>query len=263
MINVFKSFRIYDALGNPTIGESFGDWAIDFASMVFNALDTDMRERAIREFFLLVAVKNGKSIIGSALMLTEMIFCERPNAEFTVVAPTMGIASSVIYPAMQMVKGDERFKVTKHINTITYLPTGATLRARSADTYSIEGCRSSGIFVDGFEFFGKMSCGRRVIQNLIGSMLGRPESFIIYSSSMPYEPPAGIFRDKLEDFRQGKPGGMLFEPKDPMNLIESNPNLGRSVDEMWLRELIANYDCPEVRARHLSQEVIAQALKIV
>src|SRR5215218_7577702 len=66
----FKSLRIVDIPGSPTIGEACLPWVHDFAAAVFGAYDAQTGKRLIREFLLLVSKKNSKSTIAAAIMLT-------------------------------------------------------------------------------------------------------------------------------------------------------------------------------------------------
>ena len=59
---------------------------------VFGSFDKAANRRMIREFFISVAKKNGKTFLGAAIMLTALILNRRPNAEMILVAPTKDIA---------------------------------------------------------------------------------------------------------------------------------------------------------------------------
>src|SRR6478736_3154477 len=72
-LEVFDSLRIVDAPGQPTMGETSKPWVRDFAGAIFGALDPETNKRLIREFFLLISKKNGKSTDAAAIMLTELI----------------------------------------------------------------------------------------------------------------------------------------------------------------------------------------------
>ncbi|EOW8816942.1 terminase large subunit, partial [Escherichia coli] len=83
-------------------------------------------------------------------------------------------------------------------------------------------------------------------------LASRPEGFVVYTTTQSNEPPAGVFRQKLQyarDVRDGKIHDPHFLPvifEHPPEMVESgahllmenlamvNPNLGYSVDEAFL-----------------------------
>ena len=64
-MEVFKSLRIVDVAGSPTIGECCEPWIMDFAAAVFGSYDSETGKRLIREYMLLVSKKNTKSTMTS------------------------------------------------------------------------------------------------------------------------------------------------------------------------------------------------------
>lgn len=61
-LEMFKSLRVVDAPGQPTFGETAGQWVLDLVASIFGAYNKDTGVREIGEFFLLVSKKNGKAI---------------------------------------------------------------------------------------------------------------------------------------------------------------------------------------------------------
>nr|HAH8979764.1 hypothetical protein [Escherichia coli] len=91
-----------------------------------------------------------------------------------------------------------------------------------------------------------------MLREAIGGLASRPEGFVVYTTTQSNEPPAGVFRQKLQyarDVRDGKIHDPHFLPvifEHPPEMVESgahllmenlamvNPNLGYSVDEAFL-----------------------------
>src|SRR5882724_7393696 len=69
-LDVFKSLHVVDVAGCPTFAEAGDDWIFDFVAAIFGAYDAEHGRRLIREFFLCVSKKNGKSTLSAAVMLT-------------------------------------------------------------------------------------------------------------------------------------------------------------------------------------------------
>src|SRR5690606_26924628 len=105
-LDVFKALRIVDAPGRPTFGETAGQWVLDLVSVIFGAYDADAGQRLINEFFVLIAKKNGKSLISAGIMLTALIRNWRQSAELIILAPTIKAANNSFQPAADMVRAD-------------------------------------------------------------------------------------------------------------------------------------------------------------
>lgn len=69
-LEMFKSLRVVDAPGQPTFGETAGQWVLDLVASIFGAYNKDTGVREINEFFLLVSKKNGKAVSLDTLIPT-------------------------------------------------------------------------------------------------------------------------------------------------------------------------------------------------
>lgn len=257
-LDVFRSLRIVDAPGSPTIGECCSHWVMDFAGAVFGAYDHENNKRLIRDFFLLVSKKNTKSTLSAAIMLTALIRNWRKSAEFIILAPTIEVANNSFKPAADMVGADDELKdlfhVQPHYRTITHRVTGATLKVVAADNDTVSGKKATGVLVDELWLFGKKPNAENMLREACGGLVSRPEGFVIYLSTQADDPPAGVFRQKLNYFRNVRDGkindrkslGVLYEfPPSmldrkehlkPENFYVTNPNIGVSVDQEWLED---------------------------
>ena len=255
-LNIFKQLKIVDAPGSPTFGESCAEWVFALVRSIFGAYDADSGRRLITEWFILIPKKNSKSTIAAGIMMTAVILNWRQSAEFSVLAPTVEVANNAFAPARDMVQKDEDLEVLMHvqthIKTITHRESGAALKVLAADQNTVGGKKSVGTLVDELHLFGKMASAENMFREALGGLASRPEGFVIWLTTQSDEPPAGVFRQKLDyarDVRDGKiidPAfvPVIFEHPPEMvangdclkleNMAMVNPNMGFSVDQAFL-----------------------------
>lgn len=228
----------------------------DLVASIFGAYDPDTGRRLITEWFVLTPKKNSKSSIGAGIMMTALILNWRQSAEFTVLAPTIEVAGNSFSPARDMVQRDEELEalmhVQQHIKSITHRESQAVLKVVAADSSTVGGKKSVGTLVDELWLFGKRHDAENMLREATGGLASRPEGFVVYLSTQSDEPPAGVFRQKLQYARDVRDGlivdrrfvPVIFEHPPEMvakkehllmeNLALVNPNLGYSVDQEFL-----------------------------
>ncbi|WP_336598424.1 terminase large subunit domain-containing protein [Paraburkholderia bengalensis] len=255
-LEVFKQLKIVDAPGSPTFGEACADWVFDLVASVFGAYDAESGRRLITEWFICLPKKNSKSTLAAGIMMTAVILNWRMSAEYAILAPTIEVANNSFAPSRDMVKYDEEldelFQVQTHVKTISHRTMGATLKVVAADSNTVGGKKSVGTLVDELWLFGKQPDAENMLREAIGGLASRPEGFVIYLTTQSDDPPAGVFRQKLQyarDVRDGKIEDRRFVPVIfehppemvarklhllPENLGMVNPNLGYSVDQEFL-----------------------------
>ena len=253
---VFKQLRIVDAPGSPTFGEACAEWVFDLVRSIFGAYDADSGRRLITEWFVLIPKKNSKSTIAAGIMMTAVIRNWRQSAEFSVLAPTVEVANNAYAPARDMVQKDDELDVLMHvqthIKTITHRESGAALKVLAADQNTVGGKKSVGTLVDELHLFGKMASSENMFREALGGLASRPEGFVIWLTTQSDEPPAGVFKQKLDYARKVRDGEIIdpgFLPiifEHPPEMVESgdclklenmamvNPNMGYSVDQAFL-----------------------------
>lgn len=258
-LEVFRSLKIVDAPGSPTIEAACAPWVLDFAGSIFGSYDSDSGQRLITEYFLCIPKKNSKSTIAAAIMLTALIRNWRQEAEFIILAPTKEIADNSFKPAAAMVKHDEELSALLHVQRpmreIRHQVTGATLKVVAADSDVVGGKKAVGVLIDEAWLFGKNPKAPDMIREATGGLLSRPEGFIIWLTTQSNEPPAGVFKSKLtyaRGVRDGRiednrflpviyefPAEMIKsgEARRPENFHLVNPNMGFSVDRPTLERL--------------------------
>jgi phage terminase large subunit-like protein len=255
---VFKELRVIDLPGRPTFGECSAQWVFDFVASVFGAYDAEIGKQLIREFYLLIAKKNTKSTIAAGIMLTAVILCWREDEEHLILAPTKEVADNSFKPAAGMVRADEElsdlFNVQDHIKTITHRTTRASLKVVAADSDTVSGKKSGRIMVDEHWAFGKKNHAEAMFMEALGGQISREEGWVIYLTTQSDDSPAGVFKDKLQYFRDVR-DGIIHDPKSlgilyefPQSYIDeklyeleenfyiTNPNIGRSVSSEWLAD---------------------------
>jgi phage terminase large subunit-like protein len=282
-LSVMDEFRIVDMPGSPTFGEISREWIRDFVASVFGAYDPESGRRLIREWLLLISKKNTKSTTAGLLMLDFLVLNWRQAGEFGILAPTVEVANNAFKPAADAVKANEQLSalihVQDHIRTLTHRKTGATLQVVAADSETVAGKKWIVTLVDELWLFGKKPKAEDMLREATGGLASRPEGCVIWLTTQSNEPPAGVFKQKLQyarDVRDGRivdpqfcpvlyehPRAMLEsgDYKKPATFYVTNPNLGASVDEQWLEREFVKADTagPEslrgFLAKHLNVEI--------
>lgn len=136
-LRIFKRLKVPDLMDQPTYGEVSAPWVFDFVRAVFGSYDPVKKRRMLREFFLLIPKKNGKSAIAAAIILTACIMNERPEAELLLIAPTMTIAKISFKQIKGIIRADpeldKRFHIQDHARTITHKVSRAEISVKAAD----------------------------------------------------------------------------------------------------------------------------------
>jgi len=255
-MDLFTSLRLMDVTGQPTIGEASDERLLDFARAVFGAYDPETGNQLITEFMLLIAKKNTKSTLAAALLLTELALGWRHEDENLVLGPTKEVADNCFQPAKAMARADPRLRellhIQEHQRLITHRQTKSTLKVVAADSNTVSGKKSSRVIVDELWLFGPQANAGNMFQEATGGQISKPEGYTIWLTTQSDKPPAGVYKEKLNYFRDVRDGKIIDNKKlpilyefpeemiangehlDPKNFYVTNPNLGRSVSQSWL-----------------------------
>lgn len=282
-LSVFRKLKIPDLPGKPTFGECCEQWVFDFVASIFGAYDYENKKQLIREFFLLISKKNTKSTLCSGIMLTALIVGEREEEEHLILAPTKEVALNAFQPAAGMVRADEELlelmQVQDHIKTITHRLNRSSLKVVAADTDTVSGKKAGRIMVDELWVFGSKAKAEAMFMEATGGQISRDDGWIIWLTTQSDTAPAGVFKDKLNYFRDVRDGKIhdpkslpviyefpneMLENKDylkPENFYIANPNLGRSVSAEWISDQLKKYEgktdgsYQQFIAKHLNIEI--------
>lgn len=282
-LDVFRGLRLKDVANAPTMGEVCRPWIIDYVSAVFGAYNAEQGERLITDFFMLISKKNSKSTTAAGIMLTALVRNWREAAEFLIVSPTIEIANNSFIPARNMVRMDETLSdllhVQDHYRTITHRINGASLKVVAADNEAVSGKKATGVLVDELWLFGKQESAENMLLEATGGLASRPEGFTIFLSTQADEPPAGVFKQKLQYARGVRDGRIrdngflpvIYEFPDELlhskaylnreNFYITNPNLGASVSADYIAKKLAEAgesgeaSIIKVAAKHLNVEI--------
>lgn len=278
-----SKFEMVDVVGQPLLGDVSLPWLRDFVLAVFGAEDPDSGRRHINEFLLMVSKKNAKSTVAAAIMLTALLMNWRQSAELLILSPTKEIADNSYKPIRDFIKADAELsallKVQDYFRLITHNETGATLKVVAADSDTVSGKKASFVFVDELHEFGKQAKASNMLLEATGGLASRPEGFVIYATTQSAEPPAGVFKTKLDYARKVRDGKvkdrkflpLIYEFPDAMlqskayenleNAYVTNPNWGASVDIERITQLHSQakeggeQDFKEFLAKHLNVEI--------
>lgn len=264
-LRIFKQLRVPDIKGWPTHGEVCEPWVFDFVKAVFGAFDVETQARMIREYFLMIPKKNGKTSLAAAIMVTAQILNEAPDEELLLIAPTLKIAQRSFKQASGIIRLTVMASGVALSDLFSIHPSERKIRnlnprypsemaVLASDTNTVTGSKGGYVLVDETHEFASHSRASDVFMELRGGT-SHPDKlgFFMQITTQSKKPPQGVFAAELVKARAVRDGKLvlpllpiLYELpfdmardggwKDPKVWGLVNPNLGRSVSEDYLTE---------------------------
>lgn len=220
---IFCNLRLPDVPGQPLMGDACGDWFKSIVRAAFGSVDPDTGERAVGEIFCLVPKKNSKTTNSAALGITALLVNQRPNVEMLIIGPTKDVADTCFRQMKGMIEADpidpitgeaylpNRFHVADHEKKITDRRNGATLKIKAFDMRVVTGSIPALVIVDELHVLGASNHAARVLAQIRGGMITRPDSLLLFITTQSDEPPAGVFKSELQYARRVRDGLLMAD----------------------------------------------------
>lgn len=230
--------------GKPFVLSDFQFWII---CAIFGFYRGD--RRVIRNAYIELARKNGKSFFASAIALYMLIADGENNAEVELVANSTKQAKIVFQMCKNLVDGiDKKHKYFKsYRDNIRFDYTKSFLQVLSSDAGVNDGWNSLMTIIDEYH-----SAKDDSMYNVMKSSQGNRESplmvVITTAGFNLFSPCYQLRRTNIEILQGVKTDDTVFAAiytlddgddwQDSRNFIKANPNLSVSVNEQWLEEQI-------------------------
>ncbi|MEP4195972.1 MAG: terminase large subunit [Aliishimia sp.] len=262
-LEIFKSLRNPDLEDFPTFGELCDDWVFNLVRAIFGSYDPEIKKRYLREFFVMIPKKNGKTAIAAAIIVTACILNMSPAAQFILIAPTIDLARNAFETACGIIQR------TGHISSLFSEPATSTKTVRNlnpeipskivikaADDDIVTGLKNATVLIDETHVFANKPAAKGVFLEIRGA-LSHPKNrhFLLQITTQSKKPPVGVYRSELNTARRVRDGkiqrpmlALIYEL--PVEMVKDggwknedtwalvNPNLGRSVDLDFLRDQV-------------------------
>jgi phage terminase large subunit-like protein len=270
-LRLFKQMRMPDIPGTPTYGEACAPFIFDLVRAIFGAFDSQTNRRMIREYFVMIPKKNGKTSIAAAIMLLALMVNERPSAKALLIAPVIKTAMEAYDQARGIIRLtvlddgtalEPLFHCVDHERKLKYLRDDipSELLIKAADTDNVTGSKATYIMVDETHQFASKPAASGVFVELRGG-LSHPlnTGFMLNITTQSKTSPSGVFRAELDHARSVRDGKkvapmlpVLYELppamqasgewREPRTWPMVNPHMGRSVDEGFLIDQLEKAD---------------------
>lgn len=242
---IFDNLRLPDVAGHPLFADACGDWFRALVRAVFGSIEAGTGARLVGEVFCLVPKKNSKTTYSAGLGITALFLNTVPNAEMLLIGPTKKQAETLFGQVCGIIKADpadpetgrsylqDRFHIIEAEQAVKDRLTGARLVIKAFDMSVLTGNIPLLVIIDELHLMGGIPYARRVLAQIRGGMITRPDSLLIFITTQSDEPPKGVFKKELayaRGVRDGRitGGNMLAMLYEFPEALQANP------DRPWL-----------------------------
>jgi phage terminase large subunit-like protein len=255
--NILKRLPITEGEhAGKRIGDNAPLWMPRLTKLIFGHTDENGL-RVLREVFVSIGKKNGKSAFASAVATTSLLLEGEQREQVKLLAENRQQARICYDGMVAMVRADEelgrRFEIVDHRHAMRFPATSSRVEAVAADIASLVGFNPSLTIVDELHLLGRTPKGAQLVNQARTGSVARLEPLLFSISTAPPERSAGIFQSTLAKARRVIAGEEVdphffawlceipehLDPENPENWRWSNPSLGYTVT---LERLIANRD---------------------
>lgn len=227
-------------------------WEKAAIALIFGIVDPDTQLRHFREVVLIVARKNGKSLIASAICAYLAYFDDEYGADVYCLAPKLDQAKIVYEAFYEMVKAEpELLEISTKRRTDIYIEeTNTTVKPIPFSSKKSDGYNPQGVINDEFASWE----GDRGLKQyeVMGSAVGARDQALIFSISTAGYVDNGIYDELIArgtswlkgNSRENRLLAIFYMIDDPEKwddldeLRKANPNMDVSVKESFFRDEI-------------------------
>lgn len=259
----FKTLRLSDVPGQPTLEEAGGDWLFDIVEVIIGCYDSVTKRRMIKELFLLVPKKNMKTTGGALIMLLLLIYNERPKGEAIMTAPVHDVAEiafKAIQGAIELDPDLSRiFEVQPHIKTVTDLRNSATLAVMTFDPENLTGQKLFAALIDEVHVIARNPKASSALLQIRGGMYPFQEAILIFITTQSEKAPEGIFATELTAARATRDGKRPNSRTLPI-LYEFSEKVQKSVNKDWRNPALWGFVTPNM-GRSIQLDTLVHGLE--
>jgi phage terminase large subunit-like protein len=250
---ILARLRVSDLPNKPRFGDLEGTQWIDVVARAIYGDGT------IREALVSCAKKQAKTSHGALIFLAAFLAERDPRQSFTVIAPTIGIASFAFDQIVGAVMADETLEtvvqVRRHTREIEHRNTGGILSVKAFSKDVLSGLKGS-VLLDEAWLMGGRSSGESMRAQIKGALAASKTSKCIVISTTSDAPPAGSWATMISYARAVRDGEIVDPGYLPV-IFEPWPGCDPWVDESVWPKLLPSF--PHIADHTFYRAIIREA----